>query len=149
MALNSPPTGRLRSRGPRFAIDDGAQILVEFCLILPLLLLVLSVATDVVRYVHIRQVAEEVVTDAAMYAAIRSPITGNLPTAEQVDARIAGTFPGALGTCAVVKNLEAVVDGEPAVHISLSCQARPFCPALDRVLPSPFTIQAAAWYPRR
>jgi len=139
----------LRSFAERTDWLPAGQSLVEFCLVLPLLLVFLSIAVDVTRYLHIRMVLEEIATDAARYATVKDARNGSLPTSDQVDDRISSIFPKELGRYTIQKNLVGTVGGEPAVSVKLTCQAVPYSPLLNNTLASPFMIQAEAWHPRR
>jgi Flp pilus assembly protein TadG len=136
-------------RSARWLPGRRAQALIEFCLVLPLLLVVLSIAVDLARYFHYQLVLEDIVTDAARYATVKDPSTGQFPSDSQVDSRIQTAFPPNLGSYTVSKNLNATVGTDAAVSIRISCQVKAFSLILDHLISNPFTIEAQAWQPKR
>jgi Flp pilus assembly protein TadG len=125
------------------------QALAEFTIVFPLLLAFLSISIDLARFLTCRLKLEDIAHDAARFATIRDPLTGNYPSTSQVDARIAAQLTSSLSQSTVTRNLSAAVAGEPAVSVRIRCVVSPFSPTLMSVLPASFAISAEVWHPKR
>lgn len=126
-----------------------AQALVEFILVFPMLLMFLAVVVDLGRLIHARLVMGEIVHDAARYASVRDPESGEMPSESSVRERAFEHLPPFLEHPNIIIDLQTEIAGQPAIVIKLESRVTPLIPLFSTVVGDSITLTESAFHPRR
>lgn len=126
-----------------------AQALVEFILVFPLLLMFLAICVDLGRLIHARLVMGEIVHDAARYAAVRDPDSGEMPSETSVRQRAFEHLPPFLEAPNIIIDLDHRLGGQAAIVIKLESRVTPLIPIFSTVVGDSITLTESAFHPRR